>query len=220
LGSVCIDNLTAFKIGLDKFDYVDFKSYCVTSAGVIGHCCHFSGSELTPNVPKGGVSSDDDQWLNVYWHVVVSEEPYPFTTYQNTYHNYPPATYLGTSQKSGNNNLWIETSQGRTQYAAVLQYSSVYLIASTPTGGQGKVYELYPSTTEQGVYSTKTYSFNPGDNRLEFAADVPGKHILLFSINNRMSNGVGIDVKGSINSLDQQDNADILGKALVPPTMA
>lgn len=104
--------------------------------------------------------------------------------------------------------------QGRMQYVVVPQYLHISLIASTPLGGQGVVYELYPNATSQGVYSTNIYNLNPGDNRLEFAADIVGRHILLFSINDQASNGVVVDVQGSINSSAQQNNGAILGQGV------
>lgn len=104
--------------------------------------------------------------------------------------------------------------QGRMQYVVVPQYLHIYLIASTSFGGQGVVYELYPITTGQGAYSTNFYNLNPGDNRIEFAADIVGRHILLFSINNETSNGVVVDVQGSMNSSAQQSNEAILGQGM------
>jgi hypothetical protein len=77
------------------------------------------------------------------------------------------------------------------------------------------VYELYPITTGNGAYTSNIYSFNPGDNRLGFAADIVGRHILLFSINNQISNGIIVDVQGAVfNSLQQQSNRGLLGRGV------
>jgi hypothetical protein len=128
---------------------------------------------------------------------------------------WPPVTpYQNPYQTLGNNNLWIDTPQGRVLYAVVPQYLHISLIASTSLAGQGVVYELYPNATGQGAYSTNVYSLNPGDNRLEFAADIVGRHVLLFSINNQVSNGVIVDVQGSINSSAQQSTGAILGQGV------
>lgn len=132
----------------------------------------------------------------VVWKVPVT--PYPGSYYQT----------------SSNYNLWIDMPQGRMQYVVVPQYLHIYLIASTPFGGQGVVYELYPITAGQGAYSTSVYNLNPGDNRLEFAADIVGRHILLFSINDETSNGVVLDAQGSMNSSTQQSNGAILGQGV------
>ncbi len=125
-----------------------------------------------------------------------------------------PLTYPGpvTTYPIENNNLWIDTSQGRMQYAAVPQYSRISLIASTSLGGQGVVYELYPIAAGQGTYTTNTYSFVPGDHQLGFVANIVGRHVLIFSINNQISNGVAIDVQSGINPLAQQSNGGLLGQ--------
>ena len=158
----------------------------------------------TPSAPtpvSGGDSSkpsdngqkgSDHQIGQVIWTV-------PVTTYPNPY------------PSLGNTNLWIDTSQGRMQYAVVPQYSHVSMIASTSLGGQGLVYELYPITTGQGAYTTSIYSLSPGDNQLGFVANIVGRHILLYSINNQASNVVIIDVQGSI---PQQSNGGLLGQGV------
>jgi hypothetical protein len=128
---------------------------------------------------------------------------------------YSSPSYSSQYQNLGSNNLWIETSQGRTLYAVVPQYSAISIVASTSLGGQGVVYELYPITTGNGAYTSNIYSFNPGDNRLGFAADIVGRHILLFSINNQISNGIIVDVQGAVfNSLQQQSNGGLLGRGV------
>ena len=133
-------------------------------------------------------------------------------------YNYPanaPSVYPSPSPtyQISENNLWISTSQGRMIYAAVPQYSSVSLIASTTIGGQAVVYELYPPTTNQSTYTENMYSFVPGDNQLGFVANIVGRHILLFSINNQMSNGVIIDVQNT-DVVAQQSNGVLLGRGV------
>jgi hypothetical protein len=144
---------------------------------------------------QGQMGSGQGETGTVIWQI-------PVTPYQSSYQNL------------GSVNLWIDTSQGRMQYAVVQQYSSISLIASTPLGGQGVVYELYPITTGQGAYTTNIYSLNPGDNQLGFVANIVGRHILLFSINNQISNSVVLDVQASINSLATQSNGGLLGQGL------
>ena len=152
-------------------------------------------SKPSNNGQKGSdhqIGSNQEQTGQVIWTV-------PITTYPNTY------------PSLGNTNLWIDTSQGRMQYAAVPQYSHVSLIASTLLGGQGLVYELYPITIGQDAYTTSIYSLSPGDNQLGFVAKIVGRHILFFSINNQASNVVIIDVQGSI---PQQSNGGLLGQGV------
>ena len=154
-----------------------------------------SNNPLGSNNPSDYNNSSNQWWQtgSYYWQ----------TTYQNTENVNP-----------GDNTLWIYTPQGRIRYADVPQYSQISLIASTLLGGQGVIYELYPVTGGQSTYTSNVYNLNPGDNRLEFAANIIGRHILLFTINNQISNAVIIDVQNGINSLPQQSNGPILGQGV------
>ncbi len=86
-------------------------------------------------------------------------------------------------QTYGSNALWIEGTQGWTQYTSVPQYSDMSLIVYTPTGGQGAIYEMYPNQGYQGSYTINIYNFSPGYNRLGFRGNIPGRHILSLSMN-------------------------------------
>lgn len=116
----------------------------------------------------------------------------------------PRMLYVGPDQKSisysqyqtyatatGGNSLWIQGTSSWTQYAQVPMGSSLSLIASTPSGGSGYLYEIYPS----GVLDKNYYYFYPY-TRINFYADTIGQHILLFVVNNQPSNAVIIDVVG------------------------
>ena len=102
----------------------------------------------------------------------------PYTQYQ-TY-----ATY------TGGNSLWIQGSSSWTQYARVPQGSSLSLMATSSTGGNGNLYEIHPD----GKLYKNTFNFYPGYNQIDFYADAIGQHILLFVINGQVSNSVVIDV--------------------------
>ena len=59
----------------------------------------------------------------------------------------------------------------------------------------------------KGAYTTTSYNFASGDyQKLAFAADIVGRHIVVFSINNQFSNIVAIDVQ------NQQINGGMLGQ--------
>jgi hypothetical protein len=103
---------------------------------------------------------------------------------------------LTSYQITGGNYLWIEALQGWMQYISVPQYSSLSLMAFTPTGGQGMIYEIYPSTDYQGSYLQNVFNFYPGYNRLYFRGDIPGRHVLTFVLNDQPSNSAVIDVLG------------------------
>jgi hypothetical protein len=103
---------------------------------------------------------------------------------------------LTSYQITGGNYLWIEALLGWTQYISVPQYSSLSLMAYTPTGGRGMIYEIYPSTDYQGSYLQNVFNFYPGYNRLYFRGDITGRHVLTFVLNDQPSNSVVIDVLG------------------------
>ncbi len=102
----------------------------------------------------------------------------PYTQYQ-TY-----ATY------TGGNSLWIQGTSSWTQYAKVPQGSSLSLMATSSTGGNGNLYEIHPD----GKLYKNIFNFYPGYNQIEFYADSIGQHILLFVIGNQVSNSIVIDV--------------------------
>ena len=106
------------------------------------------------------------------------QQAVPYSQYQ-TY-----ATY------TVGNSLWIQGATSWTQYAEVPQGSSLSLLAITSTGGNGYLYEIYPD----GHSTNNNYYFYPGYNQINFYADDVGQHILLFVIDNTISNAVAINV--------------------------
>lgn len=106
------------------------------------------------------------------------QQAVPYSQYQ-TY-----ATY------TGGNSLWIQGATSWTQYAAVPQGSSLSLLATSSTGGNGYLYEIYPD----GHLTKNYYYFYPGYNQINFYADAIGQHILLFVIDYSISNAVAINV--------------------------
>jgi len=91
---------------------------------------------------------------------------------------------------TGGNTLWIQGIGSWTQYVQVPEGASLSLIASTPLGGNAYFYEIYPNGLR---LDKKSYYFSTY-NRIGFYADDPGQHVLLFVINNQVSNSVIIDV--------------------------
>ena len=106
------------------------------------------------------------------------QQAVPYSQYQ-TY-----ATY------TSGNSLWIQGAASWTQYVAVPQGSSLSLLAISSTGGNGYLYEIYPD----GHLVKNNYYFYPGYNQINFYADSVGQHILLFAIDNEISNAVVINV--------------------------
>ena len=114
----------------------------------------------------------------------------------------PQMIYFGASQKAvpysqyqsyatstGSNSLWISGSSSWTQYAAVPIGSHLDLIAITPGGGYGHLYQIYPDET----LDSSAHSFYPY-NSIHFYAGQPGEHQLFFNIDGQPSNVIVIDV--------------------------
>ncbi len=102
----------------------------------------------------------------------------------------PYSQYETYAAYTGGNSLWIEGTSSWTQYAKVPQGSSLSLMATSSTGGDGNLYEIHPD----GKLYKNTFHFYPGYNQIDFYADTIGQHILLFVINGQVSNSVVIDV--------------------------
>lgn len=102
----------------------------------------------------------------------------------------PYAQYQTYATYTGGNSLWIQGSSSWTQYAKVPQGSSLSLMATSSTGGNGNLFEINPD----GNLYKNTFNFYPGYNQIDFYADTIGPHILLFVINSQVSNSVVIDV--------------------------
>lgn len=105
----------------------------------------------------------------------------PYSQYQSNYGSY-----------SGSTSLWIQGTSGLTQYVTVPQGASLSLIAISPTGGNGYLFEMAPG----GMTNTNYYYFNQY-NQMNYYADTIGQHVLLIVINGRTSNSIIINVVGS-----------------------
>lgn len=105
----------------------------------------------------------------------------PYSQYHSNYASY-----------SGSTSLWIQGTYGLTQYVTVPQGASMSLIAISPTGGNGYLYEIAPG----GKSNTNYYYFNQY-SQMNFYADTVGEHILFIVINGRISNSIIINVVSS-----------------------
>jgi hypothetical protein len=105
-------------------------------------------------------------------------------------HAVPYSQYQTYATYTGGNSLWIQGAASWTQYVAVPQGSSLSFLAISSTGGDGYLYEIYPD----GHLTKNNYYFYPGYNQINFYADSVGQHILLFVIDNEISNAVVINV--------------------------
>jgi hypothetical protein len=147
--------------------YSSFSQYFSINKG--------SGPKKHIEAPKKHEIKDKTP-TTVYFSYQMQAVPY------SQYKTYPTYT--------GGNSLWIQGATSWTQYAQVPQGSSLSLLATSATGGNGYLYEINPS----GTLSKNTFYFFPGYNQIDFYADSIGQHILLFAIDNQVSNPIVIDV--------------------------
>lgn len=119
-------------------------------------------------------------------YVMPSYQTYsmPYSQYQTNY-----ATYTGSIS------LWVQGTSSLTQYVTVPQGSSLSLVAISPTGGNGYLYEIAPG----GRLNTNSYYFYQY-NQMNFYADTIGQHVLLIVINDKVSNAIIINVVSSSSS--------------------
>lgn len=90
------------------------------------------------------------------------------------------------------NELWVQGASDWSQYVVAPVGAWLQLVAYTPQGGSAGFYEIVQTGTASIKY--RTYQLYPGYNRMDFYADQPGRHILLFVVNNQPSNAVIVDV--------------------------
>ena len=114
----------------------------------------------------------------------------------------PTMLYFGSTQKAvpysqyqtyalstGTNSLWISGATSWTQYAMVPLGSMLNMVTTSPAGGYGYLYEIYPD----GSLDMNSYYFYPY-NQIGFYADEVGQHQLFFNIAGQPSNVIVIDV--------------------------
>jgi hypothetical protein len=94
------------------------------------------------------------------------------------------------SSFTGGNSLWIKGTSSWTQYVQVPQGAHLTLIAMTPGGGPGYLFEIYPSGKLD-----RSYNYFYPTARIGFIADEIGQHVMLFTANNFASNAIIIDVQ-------------------------
>jgi len=122
----------------------------------------------------------------------------PYTQYK-TY-----ATY------TGGNSLWVQGASSWAQYVSVPQGAGLSLLATASKGGNGVLYEINPN----GQLVKNAYNFYSGYNQIDFYADTIGQHILLFVIDNQVSNAVIINV--ALYNPSNQQTGQIAG-TIYPP---
>lgn len=102
----------------------------------------------------------------------------------------PYSQYKTYAPITGGNTLWIQGAASWTQYAQVPQGSSLSLLASSSSGGNGYIYEIDPN----GILTKNAFTFFAGNSQFPIDVNAVGEYILLFIINGQASNAVVIDV--------------------------
>jgi plastocyanin len=137
--------------------------------------------KVTPQAPSKPLTSPTQYELKgqepAMLYFGMSQKAVPYSQYQSY------ALYTGL------NFLWIQGPSSWTQYAQVPQGSSLSLLATTSSGGNGYLYEAYPD----GTLINNGYYFYP-NNQIGFYADEVGEHLLFFVIGGLPSDIVVIDV--------------------------
>lgn len=106
----------------------------------------------------------------------------------------PAGQPLASSQPpayGGAMGLWIFGSRSWTEYAIVPQGSYLRLLALHPAGGAADLYEITPSNR----MVQRRLSLYPGYNLIAFRPGEAGRYILLFSVEEKISNVVMVDVR-------------------------
>ncbi|MGA9097424.1 MAG: cupredoxin domain-containing protein [Methanotrichaceae archaeon] len=182
---------------------MDAKSGPDPATGTLSHSqsSMFSQFFHTPSgpAPKTHITNPTNyQIKNLGSTFVYFNNPMYTTSYSMTYfmpssyqfYSMPYSQYYANyASYSGGTSLWVQGTSGLTQYVTVPLGASLSLIAISPTGGNGYIYETVPG----GVSNTNYYYFNQY-SQMNFYADTVGQYVLLVSINGRLSNAITINV--------------------------
>lgn len=121
---------------------------------------------------------------------LLAYSPSPQATFYYGGDYLPWTSFTGTFP-GGYPLFWASTQGGWSWYTALPTGAWVQELMYIPVTGILKVIEIYPDGT------TQVYNFGPasqGYRYIWFNADVPGRHITLFTVGEMASNAVTIDV--------------------------
>lgn len=116
----------------------------------------------------------------------------PSTVYVGSQQQAVPYTqYQSTTNYAGGNDLWIQGATNWTQYAVIPLGSTVTLLAMSASGGSGYITDIEPD----GLKYSRNFYFYPNSQIPFYAAEI-GRHVLTFTIGNKVSNPIVIEVTG------------------------
>ena len=110
-------------------------------------------------------------------------------------------SWMDTSSNSGDATslqLWIQELAGKSQYEIYHIGTAFQLLAYTPAKGVAELYEL---SLQSETMKSKKYQLIAGYNSILLRPDQSGRHIFLFTMNDRPSNAVIIDIKDSVSQM-------------------
>ncbi|HWQ18149.1 MAG TPA: hypothetical protein VN455_00095 [Methanotrichaceae archaeon] len=126
-------------------------------------------------------------------------QPYAMSTASQSSYYYG-GTYMPWSQFTSafqgiSPAFWMLSSQGWTWYAQIPLGGWVQELMYVPTEGQITAYEIYPS----GMTQATSFEYaSPGYQYIWFYADVPGRHVTIFTVDGVPSNAVMVDVSNQV----------------------
>ncbi len=124
--------------------------------------------------------------------MVTSIGNIPSTVYVGTQQQAVPyAQYMSTANYTGGNDLWIQGTTNWTQYAVIPLGATVNLLAMSASGGSGYITDREPD----GLIYSQNFYFYPNSQIPFYAAEI-GRHVLTFTIGNKVSNPIVIEVTG------------------------
>lgn len=92
---------------------------------------------------------------------------------------------------AGANGLWILGKNSWTGYAIVPKGAYLRLLAYSSAGGWADLYQITPANR----MVQRSYNLYPGYSQLPFHAEEVGRYVILFSVDDRLSNAVIVDVR-------------------------
>jgi hypothetical protein len=144
-------------------------------------------------------STSEFSWYSEYFSMTsfggIEVERYYVSETPEVYAGGPGGQPLASSAyqlaSSGASGLWILGTSSWTGYAIVPQGAYLRLLAHTAGGGWADLYTITPTSR----LVQRSYNLYPGYSLLTFHAEEVGRYVILFSVDDRMSNAVIVDVR-------------------------
>jgi hypothetical protein len=201
---ICLIQITEIHLkipGLEENMIKSLVSIIAIMILMVGSVSALDGSGINAMPVEGSVSQYSQYYTmpsgTVAGTHIVAPQQYPISgnapaTVYYQQKAIPYDQFFSSAAYMEGNFLWIAGSMSWTQYVVVPQGAYLSLIAATATGGNGYLNEIYPD----GRLLRNNYYYFPGYNKIGFYADTIGQHILLFAIDDQVSNVIVVNVVG------------------------